>query len=424
MVLFLVLITVVGQWLWPDEWLPLGVKIDGLDVGGWQKSDAILALNEQAESERMEIFVQDEPEAIDEVTVDELGVEADNRERVEQINCPWYLRLVPTSALWYGLTIEVGTADYRYDEGRMAEYVAGLAEKVDTAAGVTKVKVENFVEVECEEGAVGRKLDQEATSATIKAYFEGKADRIWATATAVEATEVERIQSYAANNDEELLGVVKKYISGQSGTFGVQLFELTGEGRAVGVNQEMQFTTASTYKLFVAYSTLLAVESGKWQWSNAIYNGWNLATCFDKMIVLSDNGCAETLFRKYGTANINRDIWAVGLSRQSGWINGSPKTTALDLAKFLGLLETKQLPISEEGRARLLDAMKRNVYRQGVPSGAGGAAVADKVGFLYALLHDAAIVYSEKGTYVLVILTNRSSWSAIAGLTQVIEDNR
>ena len=64
--------------------------------------------------------------------------------------------------------------------------------------------------------------------------------------------------------------------------------------------------------------------------------------------------------------------------------------------------------------------MKRNVYRQGIPAGASGT-VADKVGFLNGLLHDAAIVYSPKGTYVLVILTNGSSWANIAELTKKIE---
>jgi beta-lactamase class A len=68
----------------------------------------------------------------------------------------------------------------------------------------------------------------------------------------------------------------------------------------------------------------------------------------------------------------------------------------------------------------MLGAMKRNIYRQGVPAGASGQ-VADKVGFLWGLLHDSAIVYSPSGTYVLVVLTDGSSWRAIADLTREIE---
>ena len=50
--------------------------------------------------------------------------------------------------------------------------------------------------------------------------------------------------------------------------------------------------------------------------------------------------------------------------------------------------------------------------------------MADKVGFLDGLLHDAAIVYSPSGTYVLVIMTDGSSWAEIAALTRKIEELR
>ena len=67
--------------------------------------------------------------------------------------------------------------------------------------------------------------------------------------------------------------------------------------------------------------------------------------------------------------------------------------------------------------------MQRNIYRQGIPAGASGS-VADKVGFLNGLLHDAAIVYSPKGTYALVIMTDGSSWAEIADITRQIEKLR
>jgi len=67
--------------------------------------------------------------------------------------------------------------------------------------------------------------------------------------------------------------------------------------------------------------------------------------------------------------------------------------------------------------------MKKNVYTAGIPSGIK-ADVADKVGFLDALLHDAAIVYSPKGTYVLIIMTNNASWGNIAELAKAIEAAR
>ena len=55
-----------------------------------------------------------------------------------------------------------------------------------------------------------------------------------------------------------------------------------------------------------------------------------------------------------------------------------------------------------------------------MPAGASGS-VADKVGFLNGLLHDAAIVYSPKGDYALTVMSDGSSWANIAEITRKIE---
>jgi len=97
------------------------------------------------------------------------------------------------------------------------------------------------------------------------------------------------------------------------------------------------------------------------------------------------------------------------------------KTTPADLALFLAELQTGQILNQQSSRNLLMSAMKRNIYRQGIPAGISGSVVADKVGFLYGLLHDASIVYSPTGTYVLVIMTDGSSWSTIADFASQIE---
>ena len=141
------------------------------------------------------------------------------------------------------------------------------------------------------------------------------------------------------------------------------------------------------------------------------------------MIVLSDNPCAEALVKKIGYTPMHREVQALGLMNTSFIDAESYKTTAGDLSTFMASLEAGQLPISAESRSRFISALKRNVYRRGIPAGASGA-VADKVGFLDALLHDAAIVYAPSGTYVLTILTDGSSWDKIAELTREIEKLR
>jgi len=86
-------------------------------------------------------------------------------------------------------------------------------------------------------------------------------------------------------------------------------------------------------------------------------------------------------------------------------------------------LQSGQLLSKQASRDRLLSAMKRNIYRQGIPAGTS-AQVADKVGFLDGLFHDAGIIYSRKGTYVLTIMSDGSNWATIAQLTREIESLR
>ncbi len=165
---------------------------------------------------------------------------------------------------------------------------------------------------------------------------------------------------------------------------------------------------------------LKRVDAGQMKWDDAnIASGRNLSACFDDMIVKSDNACAEALIKKIGAKDLNADIKSLGLTN-TAFKSDNNVTTANDLANYLTQLEQGKMPIKPESRERLLGVMKRNVYRQGVPAGSSGQ-TADKVGFLWGLLHDAAIVYSPKGTYVIAVMSDGSSWGNIADLTRKIE---
>lgn len=109
----------------------------------------------------------------------------------------------------------------------------------------------------------------------------------------------------------------------------------------------------------------------------------------------------------------------MGASRTSFTKTTTFLTTTNDLALLLQKLESNQLGLSENSRSRLLNAMSRQRYRQGIPAGVG-VAVADKVGFLDTKLHDAAIVYAPSGVYVLVVMSEGSSWTAIADVASQV----
>jgi beta-lactamase class A len=149
-----------------------------------------------------------------------------------------------------------------------------------------------------------------------------------------------------------------------------------------------------------------------------------LATCFDKMISFSDNACAQFMLYKIGHATVMDEARAIGCADTVFSDAQGNSTTAEDLALFLGKLQAGQILANQASRDVLIDAMKGNIYRQGVPKGVPDAVVADKVGFLDGLLHDASIVYGKDFTYVLIILTDGSNWGEIAGIAAHIESLR
>jgi beta-lactamase class A len=202
----------------------------------------------------------------------------------------------------------------------------------------------------------------------------------------------------------------------EKGNFAIAVHELSGQGRSLSANGNKAFEAASTYKMFVAYSVLKRIENGQMHWSDTVASGRDAAQCFDDMIIKSDNPCAEEWGKRIGWTTIQNEMRALGLT--STKLGTTFYSTASDQALFLNKLE-KGESLKGESRDRLLAAMKRQQYRAGIPAGVG-VDVADKVGFLNGLLHDSAIVYSPKGTYVLVILRDGSSWGNIADAARQI----
>lgn len=323
--------------------------------------------------------------------------------------------------------LDFGTQDGKLiaslNSQRASDYLArNLAPKVAVDAGVTKISTLDFIETSRHDGPSGQALDVDKTLGMMTAYLMFERDSA-VVVTNLTNPRIQYTRSYSAT-DAGFSALLANYAKDHPGVFGVALIELSGNHRRAMYNETKAFVTASTYKMFVAYSTLRRIDAGTWSWGDAnISAGRNLEKCFDDMIVKSDNACAEALLSKIGFKAITDEVREIGLGSTSFISGNTPQSTAGDEALFLAQLESNQLPLSAESRSRLIDALKRNIYRRGIPAGASGQ-VANKVGFLWELLHDASIVYSPGGTYVLVIMTDGSSWDAIADLTRQIESLR
>lgn len=330
---------------------------------------------------------------------------------------------IPNSEVlnWLVFSSDAQELGYVFNEAMASEYLlANIADKVAKPAGTSVITMRNFVEESRKDGEKGRMLDVTTTLDSIKKQID---DGTPATLTTVEVAPALTYDDTFSPSDEALSAVMKNYAQSHSGSYAATLIEIGGKGRYASYRGGEQFVTASTYKLFVAYSTLLRVESGEWSWSDSIQGGRNLSRCFDDMIKLSDNACAEAFLRRIGYSTMTNEAHALGCLNTS-FVNGNIRSTTEDQTRLLGLLYSGRILNDQADRDKWISAMKVNVYRQGIPKGISGAVVADKVGFLDELLHDSAIVYTSTGTYVLTIYTAYATWDDIAGLAAQLEAAR
>ncbi len=199
----------------------------------------------------------------------------------------------------------------------------------------------------------------------------------------------------------------------------ISILQLSGSGwYATGAAYD-SVVSASTYKLYVAVWVANQIKTGKMKLSDKI-NNTTVEDCLQRMIVVSDNACAEAWVEKAGGTKLNNFLYSKGISTATTFIsNDAAHTTASDLQKvLLGIWDGSM--VSGSLQSTLLGYMNRQVYRSGIPAGSTGK-VYDKVGFLWDYLNDAAIVVHPKGTYSLVIMTKGSSWGHIADITRQVE---
>lgn len=192
-----------------------------------------------------------------------------------------------------------------------------------------------------------------------------------------------------------------------------------GKWTAMG-NADKSIAAASTYKPMLMLKVLEDIDRRDLKWDDKI-GGETIRDCFEDMIVVSANTCAEALIDKYGIGPLTsylRD--EKGFSDGTGFtFKEVTQTTAADLNKLMVGIENGQL-LKGQYRNMMLEKMGRQIFRQGIPAGTS-APVYDKVGFLWDYIHDSAIVRHPKGTYSLVIMTKGESWGKVAEITRQIE---
>lgn len=199
---------------------------------------------------------------------------------------------------------------------------------------------------------------------------------------------------------------------------GVVVVDLSTGETVVSHRAAEPFVPASVYKLSMAVSILDSLETGGLSEGSTIA-GLPVQQCLESAIVRSENECSEEWLAGLGRAGAEREAAAAGM-RNTTFATYDLRTTPDDVATFLTRLYGRDL-LSEEGTERLLDLMRKQQWRDGMPAVFEPQhTVANKVGFLPDVRTDAGIVYTAHGDYAVVILTEANDWPFVAEVAKPI----
>lgn len=312
---------------------------------------------------------------------------------------------------------ESGNLAVETDREEILSYIFSLNDKVGTKPGATKIWLVNGEEVDRTEEPGGLRIASDRLAGDIQDALLGELDVRYLIIN-MEPVPAINIFGRSYTTSEDGLRAYIDYIT-KSEDIRISLAQIGGNGWTASGRAGEQLPAASTYKLFIADILSNKIGKGDLSWDTGMLDT-NVAGCFERMIVVSDNACPKDLINRFGASNINNYLYDKGFSRATTFTSSvATQSSTDDLLKLLIGIENSTM-IGGDDRTRLLSAMERQVYRRGVPAGSAGV-VYNKVGFLWEYLHDAAIVRHPKGTYVLAIMTKNSSWDRIAEITRELE---
>ncbi len=232
-----------------------------------------------------------------------------------------------------------------------------------------------------------------------------------------------------------LKSVVENSLNGATGTYGVAILNLIS-GESYYLNEHRSFEAGSLYKLWImatvykqiqegtltedlALSGDIAtlnrkfnIEGGEAELSEGIIN-FTVSSALTQMITISHNYAALTLTEKIKLSSVATFLKENGLNESSVGTEGdSPRSTSLDIALFYEKLYKGEL-VNEENTKKMIDLLKNQQLNDGLPKylPAGrqglpnGTQVAHKTGDIGWFKHDGGIVYSEKGDYIIVVMS-------------------
>jgi beta-lactamase class A len=301
-----------------------------------------------------------------------------------------------------------------YKNESIQAYVESLNEAYFIPAQSGTVSFVDGTEVSRTGGQAGSGID---STAAVQAIIDGLAENS-PTITLPLSTISARytVDRNYSNSDSGLYSLISDLVA-EYGDYAISIYEFGGSNRYADIKGDNVYIAASTYKLYIAMHALQQLEAGNLDLESP-FAGITVGKCFDLMIHHSDNYCASTFINTFSRQTLTDVVHAEGFSNTKFTEDGI-YTSANDLTNFLVKLASTELT-NEANRDKLLELMKHQIYRNGIPTGAPDSTVANKVGYYGGYRHDTGIVYGPKSTYALSIVSYAGSYPEIVAMTKKI----
>ena len=253
--------------------------------------------------------------------------------------------------------------------------------------------------------------------------------------------EIAQSQTKPDKKSEELEKIIQSELEDTNGTYAVVIKNLKTDEHYY-FNENSKFDSASLYKLWVMGAVFKEIENEKLRLDQNIgfdaitinerlniasesaeisegFVGNTVEGALTRMITISDNYSAHILYLTIGWSKVGDFLKEYNLTNSS---TDTMTTTALDTANYFEKLYRGEI-VNKIYSDEMLEILKKQELNDRIPKYLPeGTIVAHKTGELGAVKHNAGIVYSPTGDYIIVLLSETNSQTTAAEIEAKISE--
>lgn len=231
---------------------------------------------------------------------------------------------------------------------------------------------------------------------------------------------------------QRLETVVAKSLEDADGVYAVSIKNLK-TNESYELNSDKVFKTASLYKLWVMAVVSQEIQKGKLNPSHVLEKDiahlnsafgistdsaeltegtleLDIKSAMNRMIVVSNNYAALALLQEVGVDSVSSFLSSNGLTHSK--TGNPPTTTVSDIGLFFEDLYRGKFG-NKESTAGMINVLKNQQVNDRIPKYLpDNLEIGHKTGELDTFKHDAGIVFSKKGPYIIAVLTDTNDTAA------------